>query len=110
MYKRNLMFVVHVTSCFGTCTAITRHERDHQRNQSTLVRCVPLVFYGLKNVQMKFFGNPNNAFVAQGITAVTVGGLHIFSYDNYIRQWAAPVYKFFGKEVGSVAVVRSHAV
>ncbi|CAM9194393.1 unnamed protein product, partial [Ectocarpus sp. 4 AP-2014] len=44
----------------------------------------------------KFFGNPNNAFVAQGVTALLFGGLHLAKYDQFVGKLAQPLCSLFG--------------
>ncbi|CAB1098743.1 unnamed protein product [Ectocarpus sp. CCAP 1310/34] len=48
----------------------------------------------------KFFGNPNNAFVAQGVTALLFGGLHLAKYDQFVGKLAQPLCSLFGLEWG----------
>lgn len=58
--------------------------------------------------QARFFSNPNNAFVVQGVFALVFGALHISSYDTYGSKIAGPIYQAFGKELTAVMAVMPH--
>eukprot|EP00903_Cladosiphon_okamuranus_P006704 g6543.t1 len=43
-----------------------------------------------------FIGNPNNAFVAQGVVALVFGLLHLAKYDEFVGKLADPLCKLVG--------------
>ncbi|CAM9881486.1 unnamed protein product [Scytosiphon promiscuus] len=51
----------------------------------------------------KFFQNPNNAFVAQAVTAAVFGGLHIAKYVEFINQFTSPVSRALGLDYAAGA-------
>lgn len=58
--------------------------------------------------QVKFLGNPNNAFLAQGLVALVFGGLHVLKYEEFGSKVAEPLCNLIGAKFGEVSAVLPH--
>lgn len=77
---------------------------EEQRPKLTWIGGAKKVVQDERHAVAKFVGNPNNAFVSQGIVALVFGGLHLAKYDEFVGRLAEPLCKLVGLDwaVGSV--------